>query len=169
MARRRIEIGVPYLSGRVLDFGCHHGVLTKYCTPQNYVGVEIDPIFLESARAQHPEYTFTTMIPAGEKFDTVAAFAVIEHLADPGGMLGQWADALPTGGRVVMTTPHPKFEWIHTAGAKVGVFSGHAHDDHEDLIDKSKMVQLGRPAGLDLDVYKRFMFGANQLFVMHKR
>jgi hypothetical protein len=49
------------------------------------------------------------------------------------------------------------------------VFSGHAHDDHEDLIDKSKMVQLGRPAGLDLDVYKRFMFGANQLFVMHKR
>lgn len=169
MARRRIEIGVPYLTGRVLDFGCHHGVLTKYCTPQNYLGVEIDPIFIEAARAQHPEYTFTTTIPAGEKFDTVAAFAVIEHLADPGGMLAQWTDVLTPGGRLVMTTPHPKFEWIHTAGAKVGVFSGHAHDDHEDLIDKSHMAKLGAPAGLEIEVYKRFMLGANQLFVMHKR
>jgi 2-polyprenyl-3-methyl-5-hydroxy-6-metoxy-1,4-benzoquinol methylase len=167
--RRRIDIGTPYLQGRVLDFGSHEGVLTQYCTPDAYLGVEHDPQFIENARQAHPQFTFVTAVPDGEKFDTVAAFAVIEHIADPGAMLAMWAGVLAPGGRIVMTTPHPKFEWIHTVGAKFGLFSGHAHDDHEDLIDRKLMAELAAPSGMVIEHYKRFLFGANQLFVLRAR
>ena len=167
--RRRIDIGTPYLKGRVLDFGSHEGVLTQYCKPDSYLGVEHDPQFIENARKAHPQFTFVTEVPEGEKFDTVAAFAVIEHIPDPGAMLAMWAGVLEPGGRIVMTTPHPKFEWIHTVGAKFGLFSGHAHDDHEDLIDRKLMAELAAPSGMVIEHYKRFLFGANQLFVLRAR
>jgi 2-polyprenyl-3-methyl-5-hydroxy-6-metoxy-1,4-benzoquinol methylase len=150
----------------VLDFGAHRGVLTQYCKPDAYLGVENDPVNIAAAREAHPEYTFVTELPEGEQFDTVAAFALIEHIEDPGALLAQWAEVLAPGGRIVLTTPHPKFEWIHTVGAKVGLFSHHAHDDHEDLIDRKQMTQLGAPSGLVVEVYRRFLFGANQLFVL---
>lgn len=166
LQRRRLEIGVPYLRGRVLDFGSHRGVLTRYCTPEAYLGVEIDADSIAAAREAHPDYTFVTELPAGEKFDTVAAFALIEHIDDPGALLATWAKVLAPGGRIVLTTPHPNFEWVHTVGAKVGLFSHHAHDDHEDLIDKSRMIDLAAPSGLVVEAYRRFLFGANQLFVL---
>ncbi|MDQ2750923.1 MAG: class I SAM-dependent methyltransferase [Actinomycetota bacterium] len=160
---------MPYLQGRVLDFGSHEGVLTQYCSPDAYLGVERDALFIAKARELHPEFQFVTEAPAGEQFDTVAAFAVIEHIPDPGSILAGWANLLKPGGRVVATTPHPKFEWIHTVGAKVGLFSSHAHDEHEDLIDRKLMASLAAPAGLEIEKYKRFLFGANQLFVLRKR
>jgi len=169
LQRRRLEIGVPYLRGRVLDFGSHRGVLTQHCEPDDYLGVEIDAESIAAAREAHPDYTFVTELPEGEKFDTVAAFALIEHIDDPGVLLAQWAEALAPGGQIVLTTPHPRFEWVHTVGAKVGLFSNHAHDDHEDLIDKKQMSQLGAPSGLVVEVYRRFLFGANQLFVLGRR
>ncbi len=164
--RRRIDIGIPYLRGRVLDFGSHEGVLTQYCTPDAYLGVEHDPVSIEAARRLHPDFEFVTEAPEGEKFDTIAAFAVIEHIADPGAILALWAGLLAPGGRAVVTTPHPKFEWIHTAGAKLGLFSGHAHDDHEELIDRKLMTELATPVGLTIEHYQRFLFGANQLFIL---
>ncbi len=166
LQRQRLDIGVPYLQGRVLDFGAHRGVLTPYCKPDAYLGVEIDEASITAARANHPDYTFVTELPEGEKFDTVAAFALIEHIHDPGALIAQWAEVLAPGGKIVLTTPHPKFEWIHTVGAKVGLFSNHAHDDHEDLIDKALMTKLAAPSGLVIKEYRRFMFGANQLFVL---
>jgi len=169
LQERRFDVGKGYLQGRVLDFGAHHGVLTRYCTPEMYLGVENDPDFLAEARRLHPEYRFVTEIPESKTFDTIAAFAVIEHIKDPGSLLAVWAKALAPGGRIVMTTPHPRFEWIHTIGAKVGLFSQHAHDDHEDLIDRPLMARLGAPAGLVVERYKRFLLGANQLFVMRHR
>jgi SAM-dependent methyltransferase len=168
LQRRRFDVGRPYLRGRVLDFGSHHGVLTQYCKPDAYLGVEHDPTFIEAAREAHPEYTFVTELPKDDKFDTVAAFALIEHIKDPGALLAKWAEVLAPDGRIVLTTPHPKFEWIHTVGAKVGLFSHHAHEDHEDLIDKKLMTELGAPIGLVVDKYKRFLFGANQLFVLRR-
>ena len=166
LQRRRLEIAVPHLRGRVLDFGSHRGVLTQYCDPSNYLGVEIDAASIAAGRAAHPDFTFVTELPDGEKFDTVAAFALIEHIDDPGALIARWADVLAPGGQIVLTTPHPNFEWVHTVGAKVGLFSNHAHDDHEDLIDKPRMTELAAPSGLVVEVYRRFLLGANQLFVL---
>jgi len=166
LQRRRFDIANPYLRGRVLDFGSHQGVLTQYCKPDAYLGVEHDPQFIAVARQLHPEYRFVTELPEGETFDTVAALALIEHIKDPGALLALWAKVLAPGGHIVLTTPHPRFEWVHTVGAKAGLFSHHAHEDHENLIDRALMARLASPAGLVIDRYKRFLFGANQLFVL---
>lgn len=164
----RFRVSGAHLRGRVLDFGAHHGTLAPRCSPDRYLGVEHDPEFLATARREHPDFTFVTEIPPGQTFDTIAALAVIEHVKDPGSLLGLFAGALAPGGQIVLTTPHPWFEWIHTVGAKVGLFSHHAHDDHEDLINRAQMQRLAAAHGLALVTYKRFMFGANQLFVLRR-
>ena len=77
----------------------------------------------------------------------------------------RFAELLNPGGTAVLTTPHPSLEWVHTAGARVGLFSHAAHEEHEDLIDRSRMKELLAGTSMRLVVYRRFLFGANQLFV----
>jgi 2-polyprenyl-3-methyl-5-hydroxy-6-metoxy-1,4-benzoquinol methylase len=161
-----MRISQEYLRGRVLDFGCNDGPLLAFCDAENYVGLDIAEAGLERARAKHPGVRFVSAIEPGEKFDTIAALAMIEHVPNPGGLLEQWAGMLAPGGRIVLTTPHPRMEWAHTVGAKLKVFSSEAHDEHEDLLDRPKMAELAAKAGLRILVYKRFLFGANQLFVL---
>ncbi len=166
LRNRRFAVAAPYVQGRVLDFGSHHGPLTAMCRPGAYLGIEHDPEFIATARRLHPEYEFVTELAEDARFDTVAALAVIEHVTEPGRLLQDLAGVLAPGGRIVLTTPHPRFEWVHTVGARVGLFSQHAHDDHEDLLDRAAMAQIAAPAGLLIEVYRRFLFGANQLFVL---
>jgi 2-polyprenyl-3-methyl-5-hydroxy-6-metoxy-1,4-benzoquinol methylase len=166
LSQQRMRISQPYLRGRVLDFGCNDGALLEFCPRDGYVGLDIAENGLARARAAHPGVRFVTEIGPDEKFDTVAALAMIEHVPDPGGMLARFAGMLAPGGRIVLTTPHPRMEWAHTVGARLRVFSSEAHDEHEDLLDRRRMQQLAEPAGLRVEVYKRFLFGANQLFVL---
>ena len=137
----------------------------EICDPASYVGVDIDPRKIEMARRHRPQYRFETFVPEGERFDTVAALAFIEHVRDPAGYLRRFADLLNPGGMAVLTTPHPSLEWVHTCGARVGVFSHAAHEEHEDLIDRPRMKELLAGTSMRLVVYRRFLFGANQLFV----
>ena len=165
LVERRQEAVRPHLRGRVLDFGCGVGTLAALCDPGAYVGVDIDRRKIEIARREWPNHRFETALPDGERFDTVAALAIIEHVADPAEYLRRFAGVLHPGGHVVLTTPHPSLEWIHTVGARVGLFSQAAHDEHEDLIDRARMNALLGGTGLRLTSYRRFLFGANQLFV----
>jgi hypothetical protein len=72
---------------------------------------------------------------------------------------------LPSG-RIVLTTPHPSFEWVHTLGARLGLFSQEAHEDHEHLIDAAGIAELAGRMSLRVVKAKRFLLGANQLFVL---
>jgi|HubBroStandDraft_5_1064220.scaffolds.fasta_scaffold330577_2 2-polyprenyl-3-methyl-5-hydroxy-6-metoxy-1,4-benzoquinol methylase len=164
LAGQRLRAAKPYLTGTVLDFACGHGQLTQVCDKERYLGYDVDPRKLEVARGHFPGYQFQTDLP-DEQFDTVAALAFIEHV-DPGVYLKQFADLLKPGGQIVLTTPHPSYEWIHTAGAKVHIFSPEAHEDHEDLLNADTLAEVASPLSLRLKVSKRFMFGANQLFVL---
>jgi 2-polyprenyl-3-methyl-5-hydroxy-6-metoxy-1,4-benzoquinol methylase len=161
-----MRISQEYLRGRVLDFGCNDGALLAYCSAENYVGLDIAENGLNRARAKHPDVRFVAALEPDEKFDTVAALAMIEHVPNPGKLLAEWAGLLAPGGRIVLTTPHPRMEWAHTVGAKLRIFSSEAHDEHEDLLDRPKMAEIAATAGLRILVYKRFLFGANQLFVL---
>ena len=151
----------------MLDFGVHRGVLTPYCKPDAY-GAEIDEASITAARANHPDYTFVTELPEGEEVRPGGRVALIEHIHYPRAHRRS-GPRRSLGGKIVLTTPHPKFEWIHTVGAKVGLFNNDAHYDHEDLIDKALMTKLAAPSGLVIKEYRRFMFGANQLFVLGLR
>jgi len=168
LRRKRIKAVIPYLKGRVLDFGCGAGVLAAQVDSEKYLGVEIDEISLQKAKSRFPAHQFSRSFPmSGEKFDTVVSLAVIEHVGDPVSFLRELAEFL-NDGQLVITTPHPSVDWVHDLGSKIGLFSKHANEEHGDLLDQAHLKMMGFQAGLKLDIYSRFLFGANQVAVYSK-
>lgn len=161
----------PFLKGRVLDYGCGSGGLAKIVPADCYLGIEIDRDCLQCARSLFPNHNFFSKLPEnGDKFNTVVSLAVIEHVKNPVYFLQILADQLndSSTARVVVTTPHPTVDWVHGMGARIGLFSKHANEEHEDLLDREKLEAAGSQAGLKLILYKRFLFGANQLAVFKR-
>ena len=172
LRKKRIQAVAPYLKGRVLDFGCGAGALASLINPEKYLGVEKDDVSLQQARAQFSIYQFMPTLPGKqEKFDTVVALAVIEHVSEPISFLITLAEFLEDNhlSRLVITTPHPFVDWVHNMGAKFGIFSKHANDEHEELLNHSRLEMVGNQAGLHMEHYSRFLFGANQIAVYTKR
>jgi SAM-dependent methyltransferase len=168
LRKRRFNAATPYLRNRVLDIGCGSGELAKYVVTQRYLGIEIDEYSLKKAKLKFPDHVFISCFPnESEKFDTVVALAVIEHISDPVQFLRDCTRHLSEldDSSIVITTPHPLFEWIHALGASLGFFSKHANEEHEELLDKAKLDTVGRLAGLRMVRYRRFLLGANQLAV----
>lgn len=168
LRRRRLNAAKPYLKGRILDVGCGSGALAEMVSPNRYTGVDLDTDSIISARNKFPDHKFSEKLPdSEEKFDTIVLLAVIEHVKNPKDFLmglSHWL-AESSDAKIVITTPHPKTEWIHNAGASVGLFSKHANKEHGDLLDHQKIDKIGKETGLSLRVYKRFLFGINQLAV----
>jgi 2-polyprenyl-3-methyl-5-hydroxy-6-metoxy-1,4-benzoquinol methylase len=166
LARRRYAAARPHLRGRVLDVACASGALTEWCQPDSYIGVDIDERSIEIARERYPKFRFETELPFEETFDTIAVLALIEHLTKPAEFLIDLQPMLRPDGLIVLTTPHPRLEWAHDLGAKVHLFSREAQEEHETLIDRRRMDQLALDAGLEVFHFDRFLFGANQLFLL---
>jgi 2-polyprenyl-3-methyl-5-hydroxy-6-metoxy-1,4-benzoquinol methylase len=164
----RIKAVRPFLAGSVLDFGCGVGALAPYCDPAGYLGVDRDEGSLALARQARAAYRFAATLPEHGSFETIVAIAVIEHLPDPGGLLSRLTTLMAPRGRIVVTTPEPRFEWLHAAGAAIGLFSRDAAEEHETLLDREALERLGRNAGLSVISYRHFMFGVNQLCVLEK-
>ena len=152
--------------------GCGTGALAGIVPPDDrYMGVDIDEQSLPIARQRYLHHSFQSGMPAVEPiFDTVISLAVIEHVPDPGLFLRELAMRLRSSpdNFLVCTTPHPAVDWIHPAGAKVGLFSRHANEKHEELLDRTRIKVLANQCDLKLVVYRRFLFGANQLAVFQK-
>jgi len=165
---QRIKVARPYIKGRVLDMGCGIGALAGIVPADRYMGVDINEQSLAIARKKYPQHNFQSALPPAElKFNTVAALAVIEHVSDPGIFLRELAKRLSSGPDrfIVCTTPCPAVGWVHTAGARFGLFDLHANEEHKDLLNKAMLIQAAFEADLKLIAYKRFLFSANQLAV----
>jgi 2-polyprenyl-3-methyl-5-hydroxy-6-metoxy-1,4-benzoquinol methylase len=166
---RRLGAALPYLRGRVLDIGCGNGALANACHQADYYGFDVDKENVTRARSAHPGYRFEGHLPeAGAVFDTVVALAVVEHLADPATQLRSWGEYLQVAGRMVLTTPLPALGWIHDLGARVGVFSRAAAEEHERLIGRATLEKMLKGSDLRIELYKLFLGGANQLFVLSR-
>ncbi len=171
LVRRRVAAVAPLLQeGRVLDFGCGGGGLASVVPPDRYLGVDRDPDALDLARTRYPQHRFlnpAALEAAPEtEFDVIASLAMIEHLPDPELWLRSLHGNLREGGRVVLTTPHPWSRVIHDTGARVGLFSCEAQEEHETFLGPQQIETLARAAGLELVTARRFLFGVNQLFVL---
>lgn len=156
----------PYLKGRVLDFGCGVGALTEYCQPDNYYGIDIDKDALEVAQTKHPGYNFSNEFPLFEKFDSIIALAVIEHIPDPAGLLEKFKQILSQSGTIIVTTPHPVSDQIHTIGSRIKLLSSGAEEEHQPLLDYELMQKMASLNGLSVLKYERFLLGLNQLFLL---
>jgi 2-polyprenyl-3-methyl-5-hydroxy-6-metoxy-1,4-benzoquinol methylase len=169
LRNQRVAAAIPYIKGRVLDIGCGVGVLASRFPPDLYYGLDIDLESIQLARRTYPRHRFETVLPTGATFDTIVGLAVIEHIAQPGEILKQLRSRLAPDGKIVLTTPHPAFEWLHMLGSCIGLFSDAAADEHQTLLDEKAMQGLAADAGLEIHISRRFLLGANQLFVIKKR
>jgi 2-polyprenyl-3-methyl-5-hydroxy-6-metoxy-1,4-benzoquinol methylase len=99
---------------RVLDIGCGTGAWAPQLRRrgvQELIGVEISP---ESAVAASRLYDKVLTIPSealslselGDRFDTMIAADVIEHLVDPFRELSRWREWCVPGGELVVSTPN---------------------------------------------------------------
>lgn len=172
LRRQRLLAVKPYLKGRVLDVGCGSGALAELLGSDQYVGVEIDQASIDKARINFPNHRFyRELLTDDEKFDTVVALAVIEHVPNAGEFLKALATYLKpdADAKIICTTPHPSVDWVHGLGAAIGLFSKHANEEHEDLLDRAKLAAAASEARLELHIYKRFLFGANQLTIFKSK
>lgn len=101
---QRLEGATPR---RVLDIGCGPGTNAGAFTGSEYVGVDINPDYIATARAQHPgrfvvgDVTNPSVLP-DERFDCVFANSLMHHLNDEAtdGLLARMAALTAPGGRV---------------------------------------------------------------------
>lgn len=170
LMRRRVAMARPHLRGRILDVGCADGVLAREVAAGSYVGVDIDDAVLTDARRANPDHEFRRMRDLGpdDRFDTVAALAVVEHMPDARGWAARVREHLVPGGRIVLTTPHRRFEFVHDLAARVGLASPEAADEHEETFDRRTLTDLFEKAGLTLELYQRFLLGMNQLAIARR-
>lgn len=170
LRERRFKAARPHVRGRILDVGCGSGAFARFVGQDGYVGVDVDQLSLERARIAFPRYLFRDRMPEfGEKFDTILSLAVIEHVSSPERFFLELAEFMrDERSTIVVTTPHPSVDWVHDAGAAVGLFSKHAKEEHESLLNEVSLVCAAQGAGLKLRLYKRFLFGANQLAVFSR-
>src|SRR5262245_28535700 len=143
----RMAAVAPHLapSARVLDVGC--GLTDLPGRVASYVGCDRDPVVLGEMRRRFPEARFVAWDVSAEEppvellegrgFDVVLMAAVLEHVAAPARVLSRAARLLATGGRIVTTTPHPLGRFPLEAGARLGLLSHAADEEHEDLLDRS--------------------------------
>lgn len=168
LASMRVAQAAPHLRAPVLDVGCgSRALLSTYFGSHEYVGVELKPRNRDSAERLHPGYQF--LLPhelnADQRFASVAALAVLEHVSDPAAFVRELASRLAPAGTLVMTTPHPIAGGVHTAGARLGLFSASAAEEHQQLYDRRALSRMLSAGGLELQLYRRFMLGMNQLVV----
>jgi SAM-dependent methyltransferase len=162
---RRIRAALPYLAGKVLDYGCGVGALPSVARFTDYVGVDVDEESLDTARRAHPTLRF--MRPdalADERFDAISLLAVIEYLDRPV-ILRQLAARLEPGGRLVITTPSPWIKSLRRVLSRFGIVSDDIRAGPDRLPNRATLVAEAEAAGLRLARYKTFLLGANQLFV----
>ena len=170
LRRRRINMASLYLKGRILDVGCGSGELARQIKPDNYVGHDKDAYSIALAKKNFTAHRFSVSVPSlNEKFDTIVSLAVIEHVAYPVEFLRSWSIYLKdTKSQFVLTTPHPRIEIIHAIGSRIGLFSKHGNEEHEQLIDHKVFERISQQAGLKIIKFEKFLMGMNQLFVLKK-
>ncbi len=99
----------PKVGARILDIGCGPGTIVCYLPPCDYLGFDLNPKYIEIAKARFPRAHFVCervshFSLANEKsFDVVLALGIVHHLDDAEAeQLFQIAyGALKQGGKLV--------------------------------------------------------------------
>jgi 2-polyprenyl-3-methyl-5-hydroxy-6-metoxy-1,4-benzoquinol methylase len=137
------------LDGRgrhALEIGCGYGYATELFADLGYktIGTDISAHAIAQAQVEVRRSTVsfncwdaTTVWPTDTSFDLIAAFEVVEHLADPGGAIEQWHSLLSPGGALLLTTPN-----------QLGPASRHWRDPtHLNVLTPRKWKTIIRAAG----------------------
>jgi 2-polyprenyl-3-methyl-5-hydroxy-6-metoxy-1,4-benzoquinol methylase len=99
---------------RVLDAGCGEGYLARALAGRGarVTGIDLSPQLIEQARAKDPagDYRVADLsqpLPAGDSFDAVGSFLVLNDVADYRGFASTLGTAVKPGGRLVIAFNNP--------------------------------------------------------------
>jgi 2-polyprenyl-3-methyl-5-hydroxy-6-metoxy-1,4-benzoquinol methylase len=174
LARQRYKHASRYVSDVdiVLDIGCGAGGFETYLPAgAEYYGIDSEKQW-GGAPAHLYQVDVGKPLPKAlqsKKFTAVTALAVIEHLKEPGTLFNDVSKILLRKGKFILTTPHPLARKVHEMGARVGMFSYHADDEHESFLNKKDLTQLAVQEGFEMVAYRRFLLGMNQVAVFVKK
>jgi SAM-dependent methyltransferase len=170
----RINACLPFVRGDVLDLGCGDSRILTLAGQriEKYCGVESDPQLLKSLRQRFPQHTYLALdlerdtFTFETTFDTVLMIALIEHIHNADHLIEQALSRLKPAGRLIITTPTPLGDKVHTIGACLGLFAKSAIEHHVKIYSRSDFETLARRFDLGTEEYRSFEFGCNQLLVL---
>jgi len=102
---------------RILDVGCGNGVISRHLGRLgfNVLGIDVSEKTIETARSltnlpnvQFMKKSAEELVASGEKYDAVICSEVLEHLHDPGSLLGVLYQSLSDNGKLIVTVPNGK-------------------------------------------------------------
>jgi len=172
--RRRLEITKPYIKGSVLDIGC--GPATTYTSLkiENYSGIERNLDSVKKLKEKFPLAKFYVKdiekerLNFNKKFDTIVLLAVIEHIGNTKILYKEIKKSLKMKGKLVMTTPTPFGNFIHTILSFIGLTSKHAAKEHVNICSRMKFIGIAKKYGFKIIKYKQFELWCNSLIVLEK-
>ncbi|MDD8026879.1 MAG: class I SAM-dependent methyltransferase [Acidobacteriota bacterium] len=156
----------------LLDVGCgYHFELLKHFRNRLRAGygadlqvpdlqvpdLQVPPIELFRLDLGHDDFP----LPEGS-VDVVTFLAVIEHLDDPGPVLGEIRRVLMPRGTLLLTTPTPPAQPILASLCHTGLLRNRDALDHKILYTRARLAAVLENSGLRLVEHRYFQFGLNQ-------
>lgn len=169
----------PYLEGKILDVGCGNGNLLKYMpTASIYFGVDRNKKYQRQvsslAKQLGKKAKFIKLDVDKERlpknlpnFDTIVLCAVIEHLRNPSPIFTKFTKVSNRNTKILITTPTPLGGFVHRLGARIGLFSRKAAEEHKHFYTKKEIEQIIRP-NWQIKRNQFFELFINQIFFIKK-
>lgn len=162
---------LPKNAGSFLDLGCRDGKLTEHFKDKagRILGVDVDRVALDQARARLPQSEFMEMDLLGDwheigdrKFDVILCSEVLEHVYFPERVVSKVAEHLNPGGVFIGSVPNAFFI-KHRLRYLFGKRAGTPLEDptHITQFDAGLLKRILERVGKDVAVqgYTRAPFG----------
>ena len=126
---------------RLLDIGCADGLLGKLLRTRlaEYIGIDPDLRVSELSESfKMIAGSFPQALADERPFDVITMLAVLEHipLPDQDALARDCAKYLRAGGRLILTVPSPRVDWILKALIRLRVADGMSLEQHSVLLRK---------------------------------
>ncbi len=172
--KRRLKIAKPFLKGDILDVGCGPATTYDFAKPKSYTGIERDKGWIKKLKNKFPLANFYARdiekdkFNINRKFDTIILLAVIEHIKNPEFLFKEIRNSLKKNGRLVMTTPTPFGNFVHTILSYIGITSKEAVKEHVNIYSYNMFLDVASKYGFKLIKYQKFEWGCNSMVVLEK-
>lgn len=176
IATLRFRAAYPHIrnNSRVCDLGCGlDTAFLDYAADRIAFGAGVDDQLGEKggSRWQRARADLRSPLPfpAG-LFDHVVMLAVLEHLTEPEGVLGEAHRVLAPGGSLIMTWPASAVDPILGVLRRLRLISDEMESDHhQERIPIETLKRMLDKIGFQRFVHRRFEWGLNNLLVATKK